>query len=632
MDLNTPSGLLSFTGSVVQCAVAFLTVLLFSLLGRYAARRAYFTTWTVAWAVLLVAVLALVLRNNVLPAFDEGSLLRPPGFTVRALHFFYQFGKLLYAALLVRGALLFLEDPRARRFLQVSIPAIAMISAVTVVLSDDIYSIIASQAAVLAPAFGYTSWRLLRVREGRVLGPRLVGGIFGLMAGLWSLYFLSFTQVAAVGPGTRNPFFLFTINNSFIDTLVATLLSMGMVVLLMEDATREMEELRAQRQAELAHAHRMETVGKLVSGIAHELNNPLAAVLSFSDILLHEPRVEHDRLALSTIREQARRCRSVVRNLLTFVREGPIRRQPVVIHEVVDRVVKAFEPELAQFGINCRIEFPADLPVIEADLEALEQVFTNLVSNAVHAIGRFGEIRISARDAGAWVTITVEDDGPGIPPPLLGRIFEPFFSGSPVGRTGLGLSVTQGIVSLHGGTIEATNRSEPDHGVRLSFTLPVYPRDPAPRLGTTGETPAPIVAGRGKRVLIIDDEQAIRSALRRFFEKGGWEVEEASAALAGLDLLQSGGRKYHLVISDLRMPDLSGMALHEHLKRDHPDLLERFIFITGDVASSEAAAFVAATSRPVLEKPFELRALAGVVAQVLEQGKSGGMEVQPLPE
>ena len=622
MDLNTVSGLLSFTGTLVQCAVAFLTVLLFALLGRYAARRPYFTAWTAAWAILLVSVLALVVRYYIVPDLDRTTLEALPSFTVRVLYFVYQFGKLLFALLLMHGTLLFLEDPHARRFLLV-IPGLLLVAGITVAVSSSLNQIVAWQGIFLVPAFGFCAIRLLlKNRERRSLGTGLVGGCFALLTVLWLLYFLAFSRIATAGPISRDPFSLFTINNSFIDTLVAMLLAMGMTVLLMEDATREMDLLRARRQAELAQAHRMETVGQLVSGIAHELNNPLAAVLTFSEILLHEPRVEHDRLALSTIREQARRCRNVVRNLLTFVREGPIRRQPLVLHEVVDRVVKAFEPELAQFGIACRVEFPPDLPLLEADGEALEQVFTNLISNAIRAIRRFGEVRIQASDGGEWVTVTVEDSGPGIPPEILGRIFDPFFSGDSTGRTGLGLSVSQGIVGLHGGTISATNRTIPERGARIMFTLPVHPRGAAagPIPPSTGGTPAVAgpSAGRGRRVLLIDDEASIRAALRRYFEKGGWQVEEREAAIPALELLINTppGQTYQLIISDIRMPDMSGIELHDRLKEDNPGLLDRFIFITGDVASPEAAAFVSSTSRPVLEKPFELQALAEVVQRV----------------
>ena len=620
MDLNSLSGLLSFTGTLVQCAVAFLTVLLFALLGRYAARRPYFTAWTAAWAILLVSILALVVRYFIVSDFDRTTLEALPSLPVRTLYVVYQFGKLLFAALLVHGTLLFLEDGRARRFLMVAAPAMLVVSAVSVAFSTSLNQIVALQGVFLVPAFGYCAALLLRANRGRgSLGIGLVGGCFLLLAFLWLLYLLAFSYVVFGGALARNPFSLFTINNSFIDTLVAMLLTMGMIVLLMEDATREVDQLRAQRQAELAHAHRMETVGQLVSGIAHELNNPLTAVLSLSEILLHEPRVEHDRLALSTIREQGRRCRNVVRNLLTFVREGQIRRQPLVLHEVVDRVVKAFEPEFAQFGITCLVEFPPDLPLLEADGEGLEQVFTNLISNSVRAIGRFGEIRIRAADAGEWVMVTVEDNGAGMPPEVLSRVFDPFFSASSGGRTGLGLSVSQGIVGLHGGTIKAEARVAPERGTRLTFTLPVHPRDAIGASSTPGgQASSPISSGKGKRALIIEDEGSIRTALRRYLERGGWQVEESEGGKVALGRLLNAERDagYDLIISDLRMPDMTGMELHDHLKRSQPALLERFIFITGDVASPEAAAFVASTRRPVLEKPFELSALARAVAEV----------------
>jgi signal transduction histidine kinase/CheY-like chemotaxis protein len=621
MDFTTLSGFLSLTGTLVQCAVACLTVLLFALLGRYAARRPYFTAWTAAWAVLLVSILALVVRYYIMPGPSRAPGARP-SLSVQGLYFVYQFGKLVFAVLLVHGTRLYLDLRDGRRFLLLAIPALAAVAAVTVSVADSLNQIVAWQSALLAPAFGYCAFQLLRGRQRpRTLGTSLVGGCFALLTVLWMLYFLAFTRVAFGSAGSGNPFALFTINNSFIDTLAAMLLTMGMIVLLMEDATREMDQLRARRQAEAAQAQRMEAVGQLVSGIAHELNNPLAAVLNFSEILLHDPRGEHDRLALSTIREQARRCRSVVRNLQTFVREGAIRRQPLVLHEIVERVVRAFEPEQAQFGIRCVVELPPDLPPLEADCEALEQVFTNLISNSLHAIGRFGEVRIQATDQGEWIHLTVEDDGPGIPPAMLGRVFDPFFSGQASGRTGLGLSVSQGIVALHGGTIIAENRPAPERGARVRFTLPVHPRERAAIAAGTARPPeraADLAIGPGKRAMLVEDEAAIRSALRRYLERAGWRVEECDGAREALERLtgDSAATSYDLVISDLRMPDMSGIELHDRLKRDNPAILARFIFITGDVASAEASAFIAATDRPVLEKPFELDALAAAVREV----------------
>lgn len=754
------TGFISYIGTLVQCAATLLTVLLFSVLDRYAARRAYFSAWTRAWLVLMVSLLALVARYTIVTSLDTSDLDRNPTVTVWLLYFVYQFGKLLFAGLLVAGILLFTGSTRAYRFLTIAIPAMAGFAAITVYASHNLNEIVAWQAAVVAPTFGYCAYRLLRLGPGqRTLGTRLVGSILGLLTGLWAFYFLAFTNVRIIGGlgVVENPWSLFTINNSFIDALLAMLLSMSMVVMLMESATREVEEARAgrlrdvalsearlasvirsasdaivtvdaegkinlfnpaaeeifgvsvaeamgasldqfiipeQREAlhvvlrqeaplgtpvpltarkpfiglrrkgeefplelsvsefflsgsrsqtfilrdlttlrraeterdalhvRLAHAQRMEAVGRLVSGVAHELNNPLAAVLNFSEILLHDPRVEHDRLALTTIREQARRCRTVVRNLLTFAREGPIRLQPVMLQEVLERVGRSFEPEFAQFGIQLKVNVPRDLPLLEADPEGIEQALTNLISNAVHAIGTFGEINVAATDAGENVTIVVEDSGPGISPDVMPRLFEPFFTAKETGRgTGLGLSVCQGIIEMHGGAIRAENLEPPARGARFVVTMPVHfrgaraLRDKVTKPRKDAKGPAHPANGR---VLIVDDEIALRTALRRYFERVGWRVDEAETGWDGLNRLLHAGTDvaYDLVISDLKLPGMSGIELHDHLAGTRPELLRRFIFITGDVASSEAARFVSSTRQPVLEKPFELAALAEVVAEL----------------
>lgn len=755
------SGFISYVGTLVQCAATLLTVLLFWVLERYAARRAYFTAWTRAWLVLMVALLALVARYTIVTNFDTSDLDRDPTATVWLLYFTYQFGKLLFACMLIAGALLFTGSQRAYRFLSIAIPAAAALAAVTVYAADNLNEIVAWQAAALTPAFAYCAYRLLKLGPGqRTLGTRLVGSVCVLLTLIWALYLTAFTNVRViVGLGVvENPWSLFTINNSFIDSLLAMLLSMGMVVMLMESATRETEEARAarlrdvalsearlssvirsasdaivtvdsegkinlfnpaaeeifgvsvssamgaplqqfiipeQREAlgallrqevtlatpvpitkrkpftglrrgeefplelsvsefflsgsrsqtlilrdlsnlrraeterdalhvRLAHAQRMEAVGQLVSGVAHELNNPLAAVLNFSEILLHDPRVEHDRLALTTIREQARRCRTVVRNLLTFVREGPIRLQPVMLHEVLDRVSRSFEPEFAQFGIQLRVQMPQGLPLLEADPEGIEQALTNLVSNAVHAIGTFGEIIVSATDAGENVVIVVEDTGPGISPEVMPRVFEPFFTAKRTGKgTGLGLSVCQGIVELHGGSIRAENREAPAQGARFVVTMPVHFRGNRAVRDKIARRPGKAAVNgagspSGGRVLLVEDETALRSALRRYFERNAWRVDEAETGWEGLNRLLNAGTDvvYDLVVCDLKMPGMTGIELHDHLLGARPELLRRFIFVTGDVASSEAAHFISNTRQPVLEKPFELAALAAVIADL----------------
>jgi CheY-like chemotaxis protein len=207
----------------------------------------------------------------------------------------------------------------------------------------------------------------------------------------------------------------------------------------------------------------------------------------------------------------------------------------------------------------------------------------------------------------------------------MNRIFEPFFTTKPLGEgTGLGLSVTLGIVQQMGGRIVAENRLANDRGgvgvgggARFTVTLPLdVATAPAVDLQTV-RTPVPsslgVVDGPAPRVLIIDDEPSLRAALRRFFTRRGWQVDEAEDGSEGLSALLAARSNYSAVISDLKMPGCSGVELHDHIAAVAPELLDRIVFSTGDVASHEAAAFVQRTRCTVVQKPFELRALEQIV-------------------
>jgi CheY-like chemotaxis protein len=258
------------------------------------------------------------------------------------------------------------------------------------------------------------------------------------------------------------------------------------------------------------------------------------------------------------------------------------------------------------------------------DRAGLQQIVTNLVINAAQASGAGGTVGLRAWVTGNELTVVVEDSGPGIPPGLMDRIFEPFFTTKPVGEgTGLGLSVTLGIVQQMGGRITAENRS-PMHGGGARFTvlLPVE-RAGVIELAESGPALTPSAAdtnaGRGPRVLIIDDEPSIRAALKRFFVRRGWQVDEAADGADGLSVLLDGKSEFAVVISDLKMPGCSGMELHDHVASVAPELLDRVIFSTGDVASRDAAEFVRRTRCTVLQKPFELRALEALVNRLRQK-------------
>jgi two-component system NtrC family sensor kinase len=388
---------------------------------------------------------------------------------------------------------------------------------------------------------------------------------------------------------------------------------------------RRAETERDQLQARLSQSVRMEALGRLVSGVAHELNNPLAAILTFSEQLLAEHTSNETAGPLGTIREQARRARAIVRDLLTFVRRREERREEADLHVLVDRTVRALETDLERQSVRLTVELEQGLPPLTCDPPAVEQVLTNLLDNAARAApGGTVHLRISSRHGG--LSIEVEDSGPGIPPAHLARIFEPFFTTRGTGEgTGLGLSVSLGIVQQHGGELWAENR-DPGPGARFSAWLPFgAPTAPGARQSGRWKTGPEPTAKPGGRLLIIDDEPSVRASLRRYFERRGWRVEEAAEGTAGLAKLLATrpGNLFDLVICDLRMPGLSGKEVHQWLSSARPELLSRLVFASGDTASPETASFLNSIPCPVLEKPFELSELAAVVSRVCGDERAG---------
>ena len=375
-------------------------------------------------------------------------------------------------------------------------------------------------------------------------------------------------------------------------------------ILIIRDITDRLaaEVEQGELKTRLAQSLRMEAVGRLVSGVAHELNNPLAAILTFSEDLLRDPPPDLPTEPLVIIRDQAHRARAIVRDLLAFVRRRDERREPIAPEELAERVTLALNKEFERAGVRLVLDFDHDLPRITGDSVGLEQVLTNLLDNARRASGVDGIVRLSAHTNIDGLEFIVEDSGPGIPEDVLHRIFEPFFTTRSAGQgTGLGLSVSMGIVEQHGGSLRAENRAPPEKGARfiavLPFGIAAEERRLTPRQQTVpvAFAPAPAVPRitgprsnvRIPRVLLIDDEAPVRAAMRRFFERKGWRVDEAGDGSEGLDLLLTAelGKPYDVVISDLKMPGVSGIELHRRLASSHPALLRRLVIATGDTAS-----------------------------------------------
>jgi CheY-like chemotaxis protein/anti-sigma regulatory factor (Ser/Thr protein kinase) len=268
--------------------------------------------------------------------------------------------------------------------------------------------------------------------------------------------------------------------------------------------------------------------------------------------------------------------------------------------------------------VTLTVRVDPGLPPLACDAAGIEQVLTNLLDNAARA-AQGGSVALTVHRERDGLAIEVEDTGPGIPPQLLPRIFEPFFTTRGTGEgTGLGLSVSLGIIQQHGGELRAENRPA-GTGARFVAWLPLGVAQAMPSRRGPAAVPTSSAAGHaGARVLIIDDEDAVRASMRRYFERQGWLVEEASDGTVGLSKLLAtrDDLTYDLIICDLKMPGLSGLEVHKWVSASRPDLLGRLVFASGDTASPEAAAFLSSSTCPVLEKPFELSELAAVIARV----------------
>jgi two-component system NtrC family sensor kinase len=358
-------------------------------------------------------------------------------------------------------------------------------------------------------------------------------------------------------------------------------------------------------QEQLIQSEKMSAIGQLVSGVAHELNNPLAGISAFAQLLLAEKRFPPDqRTAAETIYSEARRASRIVQNLLTFARQHKAEKVPTAINQVLDDTLELRGYELRVRGIDVRREYDESLPDTMADAHQLQQVFLNLITNAEQAMeqrdGHHHRLTVRTRRSADSIRIEVEDTGAGIPPNLIERIFNPFFTTKPTGSgTGLGLSISLGIVREHEGRIWAEN--PPQAGARFVVEVPIT----EPR--ASGEhTTVPHVQNVGSdrlRVLVVDDEASVRVSLQRYLAGKGHEVETTASGEDALVRLKAS--KYDAVIVDMRMPDLSGEQLFERLRSNDPAHAERVIFTTGDLVNEQMRRFLDGTGRPCVPKPFE---------------------------
>ena len=400
----------------------------------------------------------------------------------------------------------------------------------------------------------------------------------------------------------------------------------GAAVLLFEDQT---EKRRLQEQ--LLQSEKMSAIGQLIAGVAHDLNNPLASVVGFSD-LLGEAADVPPRLAepLAVIRQEAERASAIVRNLLSFARRQEGERQLQSIRPIIESTHQLLKNQLLAARIELTLTFEPGLPEVEVHANQIKQVFVNIINNAAQAIastrarGRGGRIEIATKCEPDGLSVNISDNGPGIPEAVAQRVFEPFFSTKSEGEgTGLGLSISLGIVKEHGGNI-SVNPGGAGSGRGATFTveLPTGVRAELSPLAPGAETePAPAERHERLRVLVVDDEPHILHYMQATLESWGHEVvlaHDGSQALKRA-LMQP----FDLIICDLRMPRLGGREMFHTLARMHPTVADRIIFATGDTVRGDTLQFLEELGRPFLQKPFKLDALRRVLAGVEKAGARG---------
>lgn len=395
----------------------------------------------------------------------------------------------------------------------------------------------------------------------------------------------------------------------------------------MNEATASLASL-AETQAALHHAEKLAAIGTLISGVAHELNNPLQTILLQTEILKAGTREAHVIAELETIARQVTRSRAIITDLLTSVRQENAHRDTAPL----ETALRDLETELSQLasrhGASLNFFIVKPLPPRIVDRVGLAQVLTNLVSNGAAAAGNGGTVYVRAARCVGGCEITVDDTGAGIRPEHLTRVFEPFFSTKEVGKgTGLGLPVSRGIVeSMHGTLTAESHWGGPRTGARFRVFLPIgqpaVPDEPILRPPTPARgIPAPAPNGDHRpRMLVVDDETIIQQLVERIFSRRDWVVDRASdglQALARIEARRMARERYDVIFCDLRMPVMSGIQLHDAIAMQDPDLLEHLVFLSGDLVSDDVRDFVARSTCRVLSKPLTSDALIGVAEELI---------------
>jgi len=381
---------------------------------------------------------------------------------------------------------------------------------------------------------------------------------------------------------------------------------------------RDMTE-RRRMQEQLIQTEKLSSLGEIISGVAHELNNPLTSIIGLSELILMEPGLNSEvKEELGEIRNEARRTSRIVQNFLTFSRKYHPEKTVCRINKIIESILEIRTYEIMVSHIKISKNLDPKLPLTMADPNQLRQVFLNIINNAIQALQAAQKNRIltiSTKARENKIEISFGNTGPLIPRDILAKIFDPFFTTKEVGKgTGLGLSVSHGIITEHGGSICV--QSKDGEGTQFIIEIPL---ENIPANSKKVEEEKTIWNLPGKRILVVDDEASILKFISMILESAGSTVDAAGSGDKALAYLVE--NDYDLVISDLRMPGIDGWKLFDWVKQNRPHIVKKLIFISGDIMNPDAQTFFKDSELLYLKKPFSIDDLKKIVETSLEKQK-----------
>ena len=438
----------------------------------------------------------------------------------------------------------------------------------------------------------------------------------GLRSWIWIVMWSGEKMSGVLGISSRQ-------SGSFTDREASLLIALGRQlansiekVRLYEETSKAYDHLR-RTQEQLLQSEKMSAVGQLISGVAHELNNPLTAILGYAQLLEGEELSEHGKEYVSKLFKQAQRTQRVVQNLLSFARQRKPARMPVDLRRILEDTLALRDYDLNLHNIAIDRTFTHTVPAVVADAHQLEQVFLNIINNAVDAMlehGRSGRLQVETLAMEGQVAVRVRDTGPGIKE--LNRIFDPFYTTKAIGKgTGLGLSICYGIIKEHGGDIRAFNH--PEGGAVLEVLLPTAAPETA--LSSAEAPPVGRVPLQGK-VLVVEKEEAMSDFEREVLVGAGAEVVCVTSVEEAITALSS--QPFDAVLADASIPgSLDGRDLLRWVTANRPEFAGRLIVAFSN-ADSEFKGVVEEQGVQSISKPFEVSELIKVTAKAMQSWKS----------